>query len=280
MTDSLPSIAVLGAGAMGESVLTGLTGSSVAVDGIRATCHSDARADELRRFAGVEVEAVSRDAGANTKAARASDVVVVAVTPDRVSALLQEISASLRPNALVISLAAGITLSQLTRLVPASVTVLRALPNLGGKVRLGVTGVGTHDACGEESLRTACELFDTVGTVVTVRDDQLDALSTISGSGPAYVYYLVEQLAAAAVDLGFSAEQATRLAEDTFIGAAAVMRASGESAGDLLVELATPPSATIRAVGVLSNAGLKDLLLDAAAASMARAREIADEADT
>jgi len=261
---------------MGESVLAGLIGDDGADEWqVRATCHSLARAAELRRIRDVEIEAIGAAPDANRRAA-AADAVIIAVPPDRVLDLLEEISGSLRPGAVVVSLAAGVTLTQLKRSAPAAVAVLRALPNIGGTVRSGITGIGAHDACAEETLRAVRRIFETIGTV---RDEQLEALSAISGSGPAYFYYLSEQLSAAALDLGFSAEQATRLAEDTFVGAAAALRESGESSGELLRRLATPPSATIRAVNALSSVGLKDALLDAAAASAARAREMAAEAE-
>lgn len=132
------------------------------------------------------VDAVEDYPKANLRIVEASEVVVLAISPDRVPSVLDEISSSLRASALVISLAAGVTLSRLTSMLPKSATVVRVIPNLGGQVGFGVTGVGQNEGVSEEQLRVVHELFSTVGKVVTVRDDQLDAVSSLSGSGPAY----------------------------------------------------------------------------------------------
>ena len=265
---------------MGESLLHGLTRPGTVIDGgVRATCYSAARAVSVGERLGVTVEAVEECPEANLRAVEASDVVVLAISPERVRSVLNEISSSLRPSALVISLAAGVTHSRLTSLLPTSATVVRVIPNLGGQVGFGVTGVGKNEGVSEEQLRVVHELFGTVGKVVTVRDDQLDAVSSLSGSGPAYFYYFTDQLTAAAVELGFSEMQARQLAEQTFIGAAAVMQSSGERPCELLRYFTNPAGTSIRAVREMANHDLKGLLVKAASAAIARSTEIAYEAE-
>lgn len=277
-TPVLPSIGVLGAGAMGQSLLSGITKPGVSVRGtIHATCHSARGAAGLQRFQAVVADSVEENPEANRRAAKESEVVVLAVSPDQVPAVMQDVSCSLRPGAIVISLAAGVTLSRLTGLVAESVAVVRAMPNLGGKVGFGVTGIGTNDGCSDEDLRKAVNVLSTVGTVMTVRDDQMDALSAVSGSGPAYFYYFIEQLAAAAVELGFTQDQAQQLAEQTFLGSAALMHRTGEAPGELIAQLTHPKGTTFRAITEMSNGRLKELFVQAASASMSRAQQIAQE---
>ncbi|MFF2243412.1 pyrroline-5-carboxylate reductase family protein [Arthrobacter sp. NPDC058130] len=154
------------------------------------------------------------------------------------------------------------------------------MPNLGGQVGFGVTGIGYHGGVSEEQLRVIREVWSTVGKVVIVRDDQLDAVSSISGTGPAYFYYFAEQLTAAAAELGFTPEQSRLLAEQTFVGAAAVMQRSGGSSRDLLRYITNPAGTFIRAVREMANHDLKGMLVTAASATMVRAKEIAEEAES
>ena len=232
---ALPSVAIIGAGTMGESLLNGLTQPGIVVDGgVRATCSSTARAVTVSERLGRRVDAVEEYPEANTWAAESSDVVVLAISPDRVPSVLHDISESLRPGALVISMAAGVTLERLRTMLPTSATVLRVIPNLGGQVGFGITGVGYHESISAEQLHLAQAIFEAVGISLIVRDDQLDAVSSLSGSGPAYFYYFAEQFRAAAVEMGFSPKHARQLADQTFVGAAAVMHHSGEAPGDLL----------------------------------------------
>lgn len=280
-TVTLPSVGIIGAGAMGESLLYGLTRPGVAIAGeVRATCYSAARAAHLRERLGRTVDAVEEYPEANIRTAEASDVIVLAISPDRVPSVLNDISSSLRPNALVISMAAGITLERLTNMLPESATAVRVIPNLGGQVGFGLTGVGQNESISEEQLRLVNALFATVGRIVTVRDDQLDAVSSLSGTGPAYFYYFTEQFRSAAVELGFSPDQARQLAEQTFVGAAAVMQDSGEAPSELLRYFSNPAGTSIRAINEMANHDLKGMLVKAASATMVRSKEIAQEAET
>ncbi|MFF2345830.1 pyrroline-5-carboxylate reductase [Pseudarthrobacter sp. NPDC058119] len=275
----LPSVAVLGAGAIGKSLLKGLTRPSVTVRGaIRATCSSASRARELlSEFPQVAVASVEEDLDGNRKAVQDAELVVLAVSPDLVPAVAAAISDSLKPGALVVSVAAGVTLGALQEMLPASGTVIRVLPNMGGDVGFGVTGLGSNERSTEQQLEATADLFRTIGTVVTVRDDQLDAVSSLSGSGPGYFYFFVEQLTASGMELGFSHEQARVLAEQTFLGSAALMHSSGRPPAELLGYFTAPDGTSIRALKQLADAGFKETLLKAASASMARARDIAAE---
>ncbi|MDJ0459143.1 pyrroline-5-carboxylate reductase dimerization domain-containing protein [Arthrobacter sp. NQ7] len=274
----LPSVAILGAGAIGASLLRGLTKPSVTVNGtMQATCYSTSRAADLSRFPQVHAACLQENPAANKNAVLHADLVVLAVSPDLIPAVTSDICDSLKPGALVVSVAAGVTLARLQTMLPVSATVIRALPNMGGEVGFGVTGVGRNECCTEEQLGTVSGLFRTIGTVVAVGDDKLDAVSSLSGTGPGYFYFFVEQLTATGVELGFSQEQARAFAEQTFLGSAALMHSSGRAPSELLGIFTAPDGTSIKAIEQLSNADLGKVLLKATSASISRAREIAAE---
>jgi pyrroline-5-carboxylate reductase len=280
MTDTqnvtLPTIALLGAGSMGRAILSGLVAPGVSVDGgIRVTNRSAKRAAELADLPGVTAYATESDPEANRAAVDGAAVVLVAVKPAMVPDLLREIGASLTPGAVVVSVAAGVTVSTFEALLPESVAVVRSMPNTPAVVRKAVTGISPGTRSDSDDLALVRALFETVGEVVEVPESQLDALSTISGSGPAYVFYLVEQLTAAAIGKGFTPEQAAQLVNGTFLGASELLVTSGEDPAELRRRVTSPGGTTQQAVTVLESAHLSDLFTRATDAALARARELA-----
>jgi pyrroline-5-carboxylate reductase len=273
---SLPAIAFLGAGSMARAILSGLLKPGVTVDGgIRATNRSAAKADELAGLAGVTAWATEVDPQANHKAVAGAGVVVVAVKPAMVPGLLREIGDSLAPGTLVISVAAGVTIATFESLLPDSVAVIRSMPNTPATVGKGVTGVSAGTRSRDRDLELATALFRTVGDVLVVPEEKLDALSSISGSGPAYVFYLIEQLTATAVSKGFTLAEAATMVNGTFLGASALLVSSHEDPAELRRRVTSPNGTTERAVQVLEAAGLKQLFDTATDAALARARELA-----
>jgi pyrroline-5-carboxylate reductase len=272
----LPTIAILGAGSMGRAILAGLLDPDVRTGGdIRVTNRNAARAAEFADTPGVRAFATENDPAANRHAVDGAGIVLVAVKPAMVPGLLDEIASSLVPGAVVVSVAAGVSVATFESRLPTAVSVIRSMPNTPAIVGRAVTGVsaGTRSTAADMDLVRA--LFETVGEVVEVPEDQLDALSTISGSGPAYVFYLIEQLTATAIDKGFSAEQAAQLVNGTFAGAAELLVQSGKTPGDLRIQVTSPKGTTERAVEVLQSADLKGLFDRATDAALARARELA-----
>jgi pyrroline-5-carboxylate reductase len=280
MTDTqnvtLPTIALLGAGSMGRAILTGLVAPGVTVEGgIRVTNRSLARATELESLSGVTAYATEKDAAANRLAVDGAAIVLVAVKPAMVPGLLREVGASLSPGTIVVSVAAGVTIATFESLLPDTVSVVRSMPNTPAIVRKAVTGISGGTRTQPEDLAIVRTLFETVGEVVEVPESQLDALSTISGSGPAYVFYLVEQLTQAAIGKGFTPEQAAQLVNGTFLGASDLLVTSGEDPAELRRRVTSPGGTTERAVTVLESAHLADLFTRATDAALARARELA-----
>jgi pyrroline-5-carboxylate reductase len=275
----LPTIAFLGAGSMGQAVLNGLLKPGVEVrGGIRATTRSAANATKLARLPGVAAYATEINAHANTKAVAGANVVVVAVKPPSVAGLLTEIADALEPGTLVVSVAAGVTAETFERILPESVAVIRSMPNTPARVGRAVTGLSAGTRSTGENMNLARAIFETVGEVVVVPENQLDALSTISGSGPAYVFYMIEQLTAAAIDMGFTPEQSSVLVNGTFRGATELLIVSGENPRQLRQQVTSPNGTTERAVTVLESGDLKTLFTNATQAALTRARELATEA--
>ena len=270
---TLPSIAIIGAGSMGGAILGGLLSPEVTVDGgIRVTNRTEAKA-ALVRHPGVESFALETDADANLLAVTGARVVLIGVKPAMVADTLAEIAPALEPDAIVVSVAAGVTTATMEAIVPGS--VLRAMPNTPALVGRAVTGLSSGARSTTEDLAIATSVFETVGTVVEVPESQIDALSTVSGSGPAYVFLIVEEFTRAAVGLGFTQEQAGLLVSETFAGAMQLLAASGQSPEELRRQVTSPKGTTERAIAVLQDADLESLFARATAAALARARELA-----
>jgi len=273
MTVTLPSIAILGTGSMGGAILAGLVHPDVSVTGgIRVTNRSIEKAEALASDR-VTSLATSVDADANKKAVAGAKVVLIGVKPAMVAALLEEIADSLEPDAIVISVAAGVTIATMEALVPG--VVLRSMPNTPAVVGRAVTGLSAGTRSSDDDLAIATAVFETVGSVLVVPEDKIDALSTISGSGPAYVFLLIEKLTATAIGLGFTPEEAALMVNTTFLGAAELLESSDVGPAELRRRVTSPNGTTERAIAEFEKAELGPVFDRAAAAALARARELA-----
>lgn len=276
MADSLPSLAFLGAGSMGGSILRGVVASGIHVDGgITATNRTTEKAEAFQGLAGVTSIALSDRPEGNAEAVAGARIVLVGVKPAMVPDLLREIAPHLAADTIVVSVAAGVTLQTFADVLGADARVIRSMPNTPLTVRKGVTGLAAGTAATADDLALVRRLFQTVGAVVEVPESQIDALSTISGSGPAYVYLLIEEFTKAAMGMGFQEPDARLMVEQTFIGATALLEDSGEEPAELRRRVTSPKGTTERAVAVLQDAHLDRTFADAAAAALARARELA-----
>lgn len=271
----LPSIAILGAGSMGGAIARGLSRSGLAANGVTTTNRSRAKAAELDGLEGVTSLALEAVATGNTDAAAAADVVLVGVKPAMVPDLLREIAPVLRPGSIVVSLAAGVTIETFEAILGEEAVVLRSMPNTPALVGRAVTGLAAGTRADQAAVAAVRAMFETVGTVVEVPESQIDALSTISGSGPAYFFLLVEEFTRAAVGKGFAESEARLMAEQTFVGAAALLEASGDDPAELRRRVTSPKGTTERAVAVLQDAHLDAVFAEATDAALARAKELA-----
>ncbi len=268
----LPSIAIIGAGAMGGAILSGLTGPGVTVTGgIRVTNRSRAKAEPLEAE-GVESWAIEDNPDANLRAVTSASIVLLAVKPALVTQTLAALATALDPAALVISVAAGVTTATMESIVPNA--VLRAMPNTPAIIGRAVTGLAAGSRASADQVLLGRTLFETVGAVVEVPESQIDALSTISGSGPAYVFYLIERLTSTAENLGFGPDVAAQLVQQTFLGSVELLSASGQTPAELRAQVTSPHGTTERAIAQLEAAHLTALFDRATAAALARAKEL------
>ncbi len=271
---SLPPIAIIGAGSMGGAILSGLVASGAA-ERIAVTNRTAAKAEALAGLPGVTSIALADRPDGNLEAAASADIVLVGVKPAMVPDLLREIAPALREGAIVVSLAAGVTIATFEEILGPDAIVLRSMPNTPAVVGKAVTGLAAGTNATAEHVAVVRRLFETVGAVIEVPETQIDELSTISGSGPAYVFLLIENLTDAAVGKGFTREQARLMAEQTFIGASALLDATGEDPAELRRRVTSPKGTTERAIAVLQDARLDDAFARATDAALARAKELA-----
>ncbi|MDQ0647156.1 pyrroline-5-carboxylate reductase [Microbacterium natoriense] len=276
MADSLPALAFLGAGSMGGAILRGVVASGITVDGgITATNRSADSAAALAEVPGVKSIALEEQPDGNLDAVAAAGVVLVGVKPAMVPDLLREIAPRLKPETIVVSVAAGVTLQTFADVLGAGARVVRSMPNTPATVGKAVTGLAAGASVSADDLAVVRRLFETVGAVIEVPESQIDALSTISGSGPAYVFLLIEEFTRAAIGMGFTEADARLMAEQTFIGATALLDASGENPAELRRRVTSPKGTTERAIAVLQDAHLDRTFAEAAAAALVRAKELA-----
>ena len=259
---------------MGGAILSGLLDSGLAADGVAVTNRTVAKASALEQ-PGVDSSALETHPEANTLAVEGARVVVVGVKPAMVPGLLDEIADYLDDDAIVVSVAAGVTIATMEAIVPNA--VVRAMPNTPSVVRRGVTGIAAGSRATAEQRQLVREVFATVGAVVEVTEDRLDALGTISGSGPAYVFFLIEQLTGTALRLGFDEAEARLLVEQTFLGASELLAASDVPPAELRRRVTSPNGTTMRAIAVMEEADLGRMFDSATAAALARTKELAAE---
>jgi len=268
-------IAILGSGSMGGAILAGLLKSGFAAENIAVSTKSAASAEKHIDERGVHAFALENGDDANVMAVAGADVILVGVKPAYVTQVLAEVADALNDNALVISVAAGVTTSSMEAVLPEDVGVVRAMPNTPAIVGRAITGVAAGERATEWAIETTVQLFETVGKTLVLDESRIDALSTISGSGPAYVFYLIEQLTAAAKHQGFNDAEAALLVNETFLGAAELLIASGKSPETLRKQVTSPNGTTERAIARMGQTDLAAMFAEATDAALARARELA-----
>jgi len=274
MTIELPRTALLGVGSMSGAVLDGLLAAGLDRATVTLTTKSEQSA-AAHRERGLDATATDTDPDANRAAVRGASLVVLGVKPYAIGDLLDEVSADLEPGTVVVSVAVGTTTASMEAKVPTGVRVVRALPNTPIGVGHGVTGISAGASADADAVALASSVFDASGVVIEVPESQLDALSAVSGSGPAYVFLLVEQWQQAAESLGFSHDQAEAMVQGTLRGAVELLAASGEEPADLRRAVTSPKGTTERAVAVLQDADLAGTFKRASRAAIARAEELA-----
>lgn len=264
-------IAILGAGQMGEALASGLLRAGVVrPDQIVAAARRADRAEQLRNAYGIDVLSAAQ-------AAAKAETLVITVKPQDMEALLAEISPVVTRDQLVISVAAGITTNYIGRRLASDVPVVRVMSNTPVLVDEAMSVISPGPHATEQHLRRAEELLRPVGKVLRIPESQQDAATALSGSGPAYVYFLVEAMVDAGILLGMPRQNALEMVKQAVYGAATMLKDSGEHPVLLREAVTSPGGTTINAIRELERHGVRAAVLAAIEAARDRGRELGAE---
>ena len=263
------STAIIGAGVMGETLLSGLVRAGRRVDQLMVGEKRAERARELEERYGVAVVS-------NREAAAKADTVALVVKPQDMGDVLDEIAAELRPGQLVVSLAAGITTAVIEARVPEGVAVVRVMPNTPALVDEGMAAISPGSHCDDAHLAEVESLMASTGKVLRIPEKQMDAVTAISGSGPAYIFFVVESMIEAGVHLGLPRSTATELVVQTLVGSATMLRETGSHPVVLREQVTSPGGTTASALRELEVHRVRAAFLAAMEAARNRSRELAE----
>jgi len=261
-------IGLIGVGKMGEALLAGLLQSGIDKDSIRVSDVSEAR----RRIVNERLEVECY--GDNAKVVEASDIIILAVPPQAAPDTLRSIRNQLTPHHLVISVAAGVTTRCLFEGVGKRFKLIRVMPNNPCLVGEGMIVLSPTELITDEDLEEARKLFKTLGRVAVTSEDQLDAITGLSGSGPAYIYLLIDALADGGVKMGLPKGLSLTLAAQTVLGAARMVLETGKHPAELKDMVATPGGTTVAGLYVLEAAGVRAAFIKAVEQATKTARDL------
>ena len=263
-------VAILGTGKMGGILLQGfLKNNLLASDQIAATVQHEDRAVALSAQFGVDVTTDNR------AAAQWADVVLLGVKPAQVPALMAEIRPALSAHKMLLSFAASVTTGAIEAAAGLDLSVARAMPNTPAMISAGVTALCAGRFCSPEQMAVAQKIFGTVGRTVVVDEKHMDAVTGLSGSGPAFLYIIIEALAEAGVNVGLPRDVATLLAAQTTLGSARMVLETGYHPALLKDQVTTPAGCTVDGILELEEGGLRVTLIKAVKRATMRARELA-----
>lgn len=263
------TIAIIGAGVMGETLLAGLLRSGYPASEIIATTRKEDHGPELSAKYGIDVVE-------NSTAAQRADCLLLVVKPQDMRAVLEEVAPHLKSSTLVISLAAGITTSFIQSLLSAGTPVIRVMPNTPALVDEGMAAISAGSHVSEDNLATAEKIMRSVGHVVRVPEKHQDAITAISGSGPAYIFYVVEAMIESGVMLGLPRDTATELVLQTVYGAATMLRETGEHPTVLREQVTSPGGTTVAALRQFDDHKVRAAFMSAMEAARDRSRELGE----
>ncbi len=266
----VPKVAIIGAGKMGEGIIAGLLNSGVyGVEQIRAYEILRDRTKYITKT--YKVECV----GDAKKAAAFADITIIAVKPADVAKVLEEIAPVMKPGNILVSIAAGVTLGFYRKHLPKRVPIIRVMPNMAVLVREGMITVCPSENVKKEQLKMATEMLSLLGLVVQLDEKYLNLATGLVGSGPAYIYLIIDALADAGVRLGLPKDISTVLAAQTTLGAAKMVVETGEHPAKLKDMVATPAGTTVEGLLELERSGLKASIIMAVTKAAERAKELA-----
>ena len=263
------TIGFVGAGNMAEALIRGLVqGRVVPPSSIVASGPRGERLDELTTTYGIVTTAD------NVEVARRAQILVLSVKPQILERVVHEIATHVQPGALIVSIAAGVDTATIEGQLPTGARVVRAMPNTPALVRAGATAISRGAHATEADLAEARLVFDAVGFTVVLDESQLDAVTGLSGSGPAYIFLIIEAMADAGVKVGLSRRNAQRLAAQTVMGSAKLLIDTDEHPGRLKDMVTSPGGTAIAGLHTLEQGGLRTTLINAVETATKRAREL------
>ncbi|HEX8079833.1 MAG TPA: pyrroline-5-carboxylate reductase [Jatrophihabitans sp.] len=272
MTSNPGRLAIIGGGKIGEALLSGLLRGSAAPGDILMVEHYPERIRYLSERYRVRVVEIA-------EAVQACTTILIAVKPQDIDPLLRQLADLVTDEHLIVSVAAGITTARIERGLPAGPAVVRCMPNTPALVDEAMTAISAGSRATQEHLQRADELLSAVGRVVRVPESQLDAVTALSGSGPAYFFFLVEAMIDAGILLGLPRALAAELIVQTLVGSAVMLRDSGEHPVQLREAVTSPAGTTISAIRELENHGVRAAFLAAIEAARNRSAELGRAAD-
>lgn len=261
-------IAFVGGGQMAEALIGGMLSAKLCKPDQILTADLDAgRLDHLKKTFGIRI------GGSNREAAGWGDVVVLSVKPQALDGVLKEIGGELL-KALVVSIVAGAPISRIAGACGGQTRVVRAMPNMPAMVHEGMTALAIGSGVQEQDVASVRRIFESVGKVVPVEERLMDAVTGLSGSGPAYVFLIIEALTDGGVKMGVSRDIAAVLAAQTVLGAARMVLETGQHPARLKDQVASPGGTTISGLHRLEQGGLRAVLIDAVEAATKRSQEL------
>lgn len=265
-------IAIIGTGNMGEALISGLIVSeSSKPKNIICTDVREDRLDEIRREYGV------RTTSDNLQAVAESDIVVYAVKPQIIAAVLKETAEKLDMSKLIISIAAGVPLPAIESCLNKDLRLIRVMPNIAASVKEAASAIAAGEHATKEDIDLAMAIFNSIGKSIFLKENYLmDAITGLSGSGPAYIFLIVDALADAGVKMGLSRKEALFLSTQTVLGAAKLLMETQEHPGQLKDKVTSPGGTAIAGLATLEEGGLRTTLIHAVEAATNRSKELGE----
>jgi len=265
-------IAIIGTGNMGEALVSGLLGSgSSKPKNIICTDVRQHKLDDIKSKYKV------RTTTSNLKAVAEADIIIYAVKPQIMAATLTETAAKLDMSKLVISIAAGVPLAAMESCISKDLRLIRVMPNIAAFVKEAASAIAAGGHATKEDISLAMEIFNSIGKCIFLKENYLmDAITGLSGSGPAYIFLIVDALADAGVKMGLARQDSLFLAAQTVLGAAKLLIETQEHPGQLKDKVTSPGGTAIAGLATLESGGLRTTLINAVEAATNRSKELGD----
>lgn len=270
MSGNSRTIGFIGAGNMAEAMIRGLLrGNDFTPEQISASGPREERMQELREAYGIR-------AATDNMLPAAAQIVVLSVKPQILARVLEQVASAISADALVLSIAAGVPVAAIQERLPPGARVVRAMPNTPALVDAAATAIAGGAHARASDLEDAKRIFDAIGLTVLLEESQLDAVTGLSGSGPAYVFLILEALSDAGVKVGLSRRTAQLLSAQTLLGSAKLLLETNEHPGKLKDMVTSPGGTAITGLHTLENGGLRTTLMNAVEAATRRSQELGE----